>query len=260
MVRALLLLPTLLARSISILADDCVYHHVDRAGELWTWNISTLTQPHDYEVDLPQSDLGSGARSDHRIALNVCRPPMSACNPASDPQPTRATPTAVVFSGPAPAAGSQCRAAPCTQECRHLGYGALGHAGAHWSLIDPAVPIEGIRIVHFSLEPAQLASPPTGSTDALDDWGAPRPPTFTLDLVCDPTAPVPAAALERIALVGHGPADLTLRMRTRAACPIRSAICVRTASDTAPLQEATDPNLSISVSSTLTSATRRAQP
>ena len=75
MVRALLLLLTLLARSISILAD-CVYHHVDRAGELWTWNISTLTQPHDYSGS-SSAYLGSGARSTTGCS-NVCRPPMSA--------------------------------------------------------------------------------------------------------------------------------------------------------------------------------------
>ena len=227
----------LLAHAVmAALADDCVFHHVDRGGELWTWNISALTQPHDYEVDLPQSDLGSGTRSYHRIALNVCRPPISACNPASGPKPSRRTPTALLFlAGSAPAGSQQCGSAPCTPECSQLGYGALGHAGAHWSLIDPAVPIEGVRIVHYGLEPAQPASQAQGSgrdeTSSLDEWGAPRPPTFTLDLVCDFAAPLPAAPLERIALLGQSHADVALRMRTRAACPTKSAICVHVAPD-----------------------------
>ena len=218
--------------SLSLLAvattHDCLFHHVDRLNELWSFNLSALAQPAgDYEVDLDTSG--------RRIVTNVCRPPISLCNPPGAGRSTHGTPTAIAFWGPKVLSTRQpCGGAVCTQQCKRLGYGALGLAGSQWSLIDPASPLEGLRITHYALEAAADAHndsvAPGGLFDetlpALDEWGAPRPPTFTLDVVCDATAPLPAAPLERVQLLGQKRADTSLRMRTRAACPTRSALCV----------------------------------
>ena len=177
-------------------------------GVEFSWNISALSQAvADYEVEI------GGAR----IALNVCRPPITSCNLSpTDTSSVHATPTALLLRGP------YTSSAPC----QALGWGALGASTAHFSLIDPVGPHEGLRVVHYGLiVPDTKSGKANGGATApapTDEWGQPRPPMLTVDLVCDPGAPLPAAPLEKIVLFGQQAADTSLRMRSRAGCPTKA--------------------------------------
>ena len=204
------------------IAQHCGHEFTDTRGVLWNWNFTGLAaHGGDYEV----------SSNGFKYVLNVCRPPLTACRPAGQPTP-RGTPTAVQFWGPAPA---QCTTPPCTQACSLLGWGPLASSASRFSLIDPAEPSEGIRLTHVgalgsqppALQPPASPAPananPSPRTAALDEWGQPRPPLLTVDLVCEPAAPLPAAPLEYISLIGQQPGDTTLKLRTPLACPTHSS-------------------------------------
>jgi hypothetical protein len=229
--------------SLRLGPQPCGYNHVDVYGWSWSWNFSRLAAPRDYEVTV----------GGERIALNVCRPPISVCRPPGQ-QPAHGTPTAVAFWGPPPDAGTQwCGGLPCTQQCAPLGWGALGGPRTQWSLLDPFTPLDGIRLTHYSLLPRETpATPPpcnsccngtagasappppprtavaAGPTPggapervaALDEYGEPRPAVLTIDFLCEPNAP-PAAPppLESITIQGQQRADTSLRLRSALACP-----------------------------------------
>lgn len=196
----------------------CEYNYTDSNGIRWHYNLSALTAGGgDYEA----SDNGG-----FRYALNVCRPPLSVCRPAGQPAPV-GTGTAIKYWGLTP---SQCSTPPCTTACALLGWGALGSFATRFSLIDPAEPNEGIRLTHVSLLSANAtpslpftAGPAPPVPPAVDEWGQPRPPLLTVDLVCEPTAPIPAAPMQVIALSGQQPGDTTLKLRTPYACPTHSS-------------------------------------
>ena len=78
--------------------------------------------------------------------------------------------------------------------------------------------MEGLRLTTVSL----LSTAPLNAS-VVDEWGNPRPPTLTVDLVCEPTAPVPAAPMEVITLSGQHEGDTTLKLRSPLACPAKSA-------------------------------------
>ena len=186
---------------------------VDMHGVEWRFNLTNLTLPtRDYEVD---------TGSNGKLVLNVCRPPVSACRPQGGNPIPPTTPTAIVYTGPPPPSNARCGAGVCTARCQKLGWGALAGTGAHWSLIDPAEAHEGVRVSHYELafSSADLSSN-SSIPPARDEWGNPRPAAFTVDFLCDPTAPLPAGPLDAITLFGQPRADTTVRMKTPAACPI----------------------------------------
>ena len=202
----------------------CGFSHVDDKGYSWSWNLTDMTMANDYTV----------VTGGKRFVLNICRPPLAICRPQGHP-PMPGTPTAIAFSGPLPAASSQCGLQPCTQQCTLLGWGALG-VRSHWSLIDRFEPAEGVRLTHVGLlptsppppssSPSNATSSAAGSPDAadapmppLDEWGQPRPPLLTVDLVCEPKAPRPTMPLEIITIAGQQPSDTAMRLRTPYACP-----------------------------------------
>lgn len=119
----------------------CSFTHIDEKGFNWSWNLTALQ---DTRQDWSAMFAG------RRVVLNVCRPPLTICRPAGQPPP-RGTPTAISFYGPPPARTSKCGLEPCTQQCTQLGWGALGGARSHWSLIDAYTPSEGVRLTHTSL-------------------------------------------------------------------------------------------------------------
>lgn len=83
----------------------CGHTYTDAHGIIWSYNLSALS-----------SDAGDYQASgiNARYALNVCRPPLSACLV----QP--GTGSAVQFIGP------KCTAPRCKQPCTLLGWGAIG--------------------------------------------------------------------------------------------------------------------------------------
>ena len=240
----------------------CSFVHLDQHAVPWSYNLSALaSESGDYEVH----------PAGRKIVMNVCRPPISACRPAGEP-PRRGTPTAIVFWGPPPAPTSRCGLAPCTQNCALLGWGALGGLRSQWSLIDPFLPAEGIRLTHYGLmasenapvappprcnsccnastatinhtvaaavPPANWPTPAASTTEGwpvppVDEWGQPRPPLLVVDLICDPAATSTSlTSLESVTILGQQRADTALRLRTAHACPTRHMPAAAAATPTA---------------------------
>ena len=208
----------------------CSYTHLDANGLRWAWNFSAMASPSaDYEM----------SASGFRIALNICQPPVSACRPPGLAPPPQGTPAAIKFWGPTPSCTTAPASRCATQACAHLAWGALGGMATRWSLIDPAEPSEGIRLTHYSLSatpplpvfnrtaagPGTPSPASSVSSAPLDEYGQPRPSLLTVDLVCEPTAPLPAAPLQMITITGQQPGDTTLKLRSPAACPTHAAAC-----------------------------------
>ena len=171
-----------------------------RHNQIFTFNLSALESPHDYELDLTERQ--------GKIALNFCRPPLTSCNEKGN----LFTPSALEIWGDDPLI--PCTTASGCHRCKRLGWGALGAQGAHWSLVDPAAPHVGVRLTHYGFGDAALSAcgALSGSSaqslpPPIDEWGAPRPSSFTVDLMCDPNAPWPAAPLEAITLANQQPGD-----------------------------------------------------
>ena len=173
----------------------CGHRYTDAHGLAWSYNLTALSVD---GADYLASDI------DGRYALNFCRPPASPCQVAG-------TASAVKYIGP------KCTVPRCKQPCELLGWGALGGPTTQFSLIDPSEPMEGLRLTSVGL----LSTAPLNAS-VVDEWGNPRPPLLTVDLVCEPTAPVPAAPMEVITLTGQQPGDTTLKLRSPLACPVKS--------------------------------------
>ena len=204
--------------------SSCTYRHVDARGV--AWNFPDLAALRNDRADYV---LEAGGRT---LVVNVCRPPLATCRPPNS-APLTWTPTAIAFYGPAPPHGAQCGGGvACTRPCSPLAWGALGGQASHWSLIDPTEPYEGLRLVHYGLDlwrppasaraNASLSAPRFDEAQPpQDEWGQPRPPMLTVDLVCEPTAPRPAAPLELVSLLGQVQTDVSLRLRSPLACPAK---------------------------------------
>lgn len=177
---------------------DCSYTHVDAHG-VWLYNITGIGR-----TDLDWKAPTGG--NQERIVTNICRPLITQC------RGTAYAPSAIKQQGDGP-----------VFTCEPLGWGVIGGAGTRWALIDPAQPSEGLRLTLVDL----LHVPTLGNVtiDAYtprDEWGLPRPPVLTMDLVCEPTAPRPAAPLEIVRLLGQPRGDTSLRLKSPLACPVRS--------------------------------------
>ena len=195
-------------------SHPCAMVMVDSLGREWRFNLTNLSQPtRDYEV---ATDRG-------RVVLNVCRPPLAMCNPQGASVPVT-TPSAVDFWGAPPEPpGQRCGPELCTSPCRKLGWGAVGGVGSHWQLLDHAEGRVGVRVSHYDMGTStgdlafttNVTIPP-----ATDEWGAQRPPAFTIDFECDPSAPLPSGPVLPISLSDHPLADLSVRIKSPWACPV----------------------------------------
>ena len=173
-------------------ADGCAQILMDIHANQWLFNLTSLSRESDFEV----------SEGDSKLSFRVCQPPNTACNQTDSHS---MTPTAVACSG---LLGMQCQG---------LGWGALGATGSHWSLIDHGNAHAGVRVMHYGFHSTNLSG-----VHATDEWGAPRPSTFTADFVCDHmmAQPTAHAVQEPGQLLRWTPSDHGVVITSVAACPL----------------------------------------